>query len=222
MAPARNTKSVMSNKKIIVALDGISEKEALHFARLFKGKVWGFKINDLLFGDIRIIRKLKRFGKVFADAKLYDIPNTVANGVARLSRAGADIITVHASGGVGMIKAAKRSTGRSKIVAVTVLTSGKAHNTRMMQLVREAVAAKVDGIVCSGRDLPLVSRVRGSRALLKVVPGIRPDWYTKKDDQKRSVTFNKAIGRGADFLVIGRPITRSKDPLGVLARITSL
>ena len=102
----------MENKhKIIVALDGISEKEALRMAKILKGRVWGFKVNDLLFEDGRIIAKLKKFGNVFADAKLHDIPNTVGNSVARLSRAGADMITVHGSGGIEMMKAAKQSAG---------------------------------------------------------------------------------------------------------------
>lgn len=209
----------MGNRKIIIALDGITEKEAVRFAKLFSGMVWGFKVNDLLFDDINIIRKLKKFGRVFADAKLHDIPNTVANSVTRLSRAGADMITVHASGGINMMKAAKRNAGRSKILAVTVLTSEKARPAIVLQRVREAVEAGADGVVCSGRDLTLIGRVRGARNLLKIVPGIRPEWYNRKDEQKRSVTFKEAISGGADFAVIGRPIIKSRDPLKVLVEL---
>ena len=204
----RNIKNAMGNK-IIVALDGISEKEALRIARLLKGLVWGFKVNDLLFESLGVIVKLKKFGNVFADAKLYDIPNTVTNSVRKLSTTGADMITVHASGGVEMMKAAKRSAGKSKILAVTVLTSFQGNQKKMvLKLVRDAEKAGLDGIVCSGLELKYLAKF----SLLKVVPGIRPKDYNKKDDQKRTVTPKEAIKLGADYLVIGRPITKSKDP----------
>ena len=192
--------------KIIVALDGISEKEALRIARLLKGLVWGFKVNDLLFESLGVIVKLKKFGNVFADAKLYDIPNTVTNSVRKLSTTGADMITVHASGGVEMMKAAKRSAGKSKILAVTVLTSFQGNQKKMvLKLVRDAEKAGLDGIVCSGLELKYLAKF----SLLKVVPGIRPKDYNKKDDQKRTVTAEEAVKLGADYLVIGRPIINS-------------
>lgn len=208
----------MGNRnKIIVALDGISEKEALQKARILKGNVWGFKINDLLFENEKIISKLKKFGKVFADAKLYDIPNTVANSVRRLSRAGADMITVHASGGIEMMKAAKKSAGQSKILAVTVLTSkGGGVKDLVVKLAQDGLKSGVDGIVCSGHELKIVSNNPKLKSLLRIVPGIRPYWYKKSDDQKRPVSPEKAIKYGADYLVIGRPIINSKDPLKVL------
>jgi len=207
---------MVNKSRVIVALDGISEKEALRIAALLKGKVWGFKVNDLLFEDPKIIRKLKKFGNVFADAKLYDIPNTVANSVRRLSAAGADMITVHASGGVKMMKAAKDNSGHSKILAVTVLTSfGGNQKKNVLKLAKEAEKAGVDGIVCSGNELKYLKRFR----LLKVVPGIRPKDYNRKDDQKRTMTPKEAVKNGADYLVIGRPIISSKDPLQILKEI---
>ena len=206
------------NRYVIVALDNISQKEALRFAKMFKGRVWGFKVNDLLFGNIEIIHKLRKFGKVFADAKLYDIPNTVANSVARLSKAGADMITVHASGGVEMMKSAKKNAIQSKIIAVTLLTSKEGNNKEVARLTRDAIRAGVDGIVCSGHELSLVKQIFGSKSLLKIVPGIRPVWYKKKDDQKRTITPEEAIKSGADYLVIGRPITNSADPVYALVR----
>lgn len=106
----------MKKGSLIIALDGITSKEALEIARKLKGRVWGFKIGDLLYQDNSLIQKLKKFGHVFVDVKLYDIPNTVANSVKRLSRAGADMITVHASGGIPMMKAAKQNAGKSKII----------------------------------------------------------------------------------------------------------
>ena len=208
----------MGNKsKIIVALDGISKKKALRIASILKGRVWGFKINDLLFEDATIIGKLKKFGNVFADAKLYDIPNTVAHSVARLSKAGADIITVHALGGIEMMKAAKNSAGKSKILAVTVLTSEKANSEKVVELTREAFRAGVDGVICSGRDLSSIQKILKSRFFLKIVPGIRPNWYKNKDDQKQIMTPKEALKLGADYLVIGRPILNAKNPIRALA-----
>ncbi len=208
-----------SRDKIIVALDGISEKEALRIAKILKGHAWGFKVNDLLFDNIAVIRKLKKFGKVFADAKLYDIPNTVSNCVKRLSSAGADLITVHASGGIEMMKAAKQSAGQSKILAVTILTSSETNSRKVAKLTRDALRANVDGIVCSGRDLLSIQHISGSQSLLKVVPGIRPNWYKKKDDQKRIITPKEALKLGADYLVIGRPILNAEDPIKALEEI---
>jgi len=204
--------------RIIIALDGISEKEALRVAKIMKGHVWGFKINDLLFEGLDIIGKFKRFGHVFADAKLYDIPNTVKNSVARLSKAGADMITVHSSGGIEMMKAAKQSAGRSKILAVTVLTS-KSDSRMVAMLTKDAIKAKVDGIICSGLELKNIRRIPESQSLLKVVPGIRPEWYLKKDDQKRTMTPERALKFGADYLVIGRPVLNSKDSMQALKDI---
>lgn len=200
--------------KIIVALDGISEKKAIEIAKRLKGLVWGFKVNDLLFESPGIIKRLKRFGKVFADAKLHDIPSTVANSVSRLSRAGADLITVHASGGIEMMKAAKKNAGRSKIIAVTVLTSLKDTNN-FARLIKDIKAAGVDGIVCSAHELKLLKKEKS----LKIVPGIRPSWHKIKDDQSRVATPLEAVNLGADLLVIGRPITKSNAPRKALERI---
>lgn len=209
----------MGNRdKIIIALDGISKKEALRTARILKGHVWGFKINDLLFEDGKIIGKLKEFGKVFADAKLYDIPNTVAHSVAKLSKAGADLITVHASGGVGMMKAAKSVAQYGKILGVTLLTSRSAINKKeFLKLVQDIKKAELDGVVCSAHELKYLRNTQ----LLKVVPGIRPKWYVKKDDQSRTATPREAINLGTDFIVIGRPILNSSDPRNAVLRILS-
>ena len=205
--------------RIIIALDGISQKKALQIAKMMKGFVWGFKLNDLLFNNTSIIHKLKKFGKVFADAKLHDIPNTVSNSVKKLSMAGADMITVHASGGVEMMKSAKKSSGQSKILAVTLLTSKKNNPIEITRLTKDVVKVGVDGIVCSGNNLLPIQRIFKSKSLLKVVPGVRPKWYKKKDDQRRIITPKKAIELGADYLVIGRPILNVKNPLDALDKL---
>lgn len=209
----RHINSDFSHKKIIVALDGISEKEAIKIAKELKGLVWGFKVNDLLFASPGIIKKLKKLGNVFADAKLHDIPNTVANSVSELSKAGADIITVHASGGIEMMKAALRHRGKSKIIAVAVLTSIKKADN-FLKLFGYAKKANVDGVVCSAPELKYVKK-----PFIKIVPGIRPDWYNTKDDQSRTATPMEAINLGADLIVIGRPILNSGNPRKAVLRI---
>lgn len=201
----------MDTSRVVVALDGMTQKEALRIAEVLKGRVWGFKVNDLIFEDISIIKKLKKYGRVFADVKLYDIPNTVANSVKRLNLHNADIITVHASGGIEMMKAAKLNCGKSKIIAVTILTSKELkYKNEVLDLVKDVVKAKVHGIVCSGHELETVKHLPISKKMIKVVPGIRPASYTLKDDQKRKMTAKEALAFGASLIVIGRPITSVK------------
>lgn len=213
----------MNGRRIIIALDGMPAKKAFQIAQTLSGHVWGFKVNDLLFEDPHIVTKLKRYGKVFADAKLHDIPNTVANSVRRLSKAGADIITVHAAGGELMMRAAKRASGRSKIVAVTILTSEKLQSKKkVLDLARLAIRSGADGIVCSGREVGGVMRLRRAGEILRIVPGIRLPRQKKKDDQIRTVTARKAFANGATHIVIGRPITESRDPLKALKSIVRL
>lgn len=201
-------------RKIIVSLDGISQKKALTIAERLRGTVWGFKVNDLVYDDLDIIVKLKTLGRVFVDAKLHDIPNTVANSVGRLSERGADIITVHASGGIKMMQAAKANADSTKVIAVTVLTSADSKNAgeKVSYLAEDAMKAKLDGVVCSGHDLKTISTMNEMQGKLKIVPGVRPSWYREKDDQVRTVTPHEAIQLGADYLVVGRPITQASDP----------
>lgn len=207
--------------RIVVALDGVTLRGALDIASRLKNKIWGFKINDLLF-EPNSIPKLKKFGRVFADAKLYDIPSTVARSVARLERAGADLITVHASGGVEMMKAALRQAQgtpkhkRTKILGVTVLTSKSSVNKKeFLKLAANIKKAGLDGVVCSAHELKYLRKSK----LLKIVPGIRPKWYDKSDDQSRKATPQEALKLGADLLVIGRPIVRSKEPAKAVNKI---
>lgn len=217
-----NLKERIEGNKIIIALDGLSKSEALEIATLLKGKVWGFKVNDLIFEDSNVISQLKKFGNIFADVKLYDIPNTVGNSVKKISDKGADIITVHASGGIEMMKEAKKRSGGSKIIAVTILTSKKqvkSNDSYIDRLTRDALEAQLDGIVCSGLDLKTIARIPKMKSKLKIVPGIRPHWYGTKDDQKRVVSPREAIDLGADYLVIGRPIIQTPNPLESLEKI---
>ena len=208
---------------IIVPLDGMTVERSLALAEQLAGSVWGFKVNDLLVTEgVRIVTELKRFGQVFADPKLHDIPNTVGNGVKALAAAGADLITVHGSGGRAMLEAAVRNAGPAKILAVTVLTSLTDADAEQLYScsAREGVArfanlaasAGVHGIVCSPQELSLLQATPALVPLLKVTPGVRPTW-SGKDDQARTLTPAEAMAGGATHLVIGRPITGHENPV---------
>jgi len=213
---------------VIVPLDGMSEKESLDLAQRLQGLVWGFKVNDLLVtSGVQIVRKLKSFGSVFADPKFYDIPNTVGNSVGRLVDAGADLITIHASGGATMIEAAVASAGQSKILAVTLLTSFSSQQVKSIygvdvesgvsSLAKIAIDSGAHGIVCSPNELSILPKSDSN--YLKVTPGIRPSWYGESDDQQRTSTPVGALKNGATHLVIGRPIVRHANPVDAIALI---
>lgn len=213
-----------NSSRIVIPLDGMTKKSALEVAVKLAGKVWGFKANDLLIEcGVGIIEELKQFGNVFADPKLHDIPNTVANSMKKLAIVGADLVTVHASGGVEMMRAAVDVAGDSKVLAVTVLTSldedtahltfGNPIKATVLQFARNASLAGVFGVVCSPKELEILSKQPELQSLAKITPGIRPEWYQVDDDQKRTMTPAEAAKLGATLLVIGRPILKAKDPV---------
>jgi orotidine-5'-phosphate decarboxylase len=162
--------------------------------------------------------------RIFLDLKLHDIPNTVAGAVRSVTGVGAELLTVHASGGPAMLRAAAEAAqapGAPRLLAVTVLTSMDAgeleatgvHGTPAEQVVRLAKLAKdsgIDGMVCSPEEVAAVRAATGPETIL-VVPGIRPAG-SAADDQKRLATPAETIARGASILVVGRPITRASDP----------
>lgn len=217
-------------EQLIVALDSLGRDRSLELAKELSGSVWGFKVNDLLLSEgARIITELKQYGRVFADPKLYDIPNTVGNEVEVLTKAGADLITVHASGGPDMLRAAVSAAGSAGILAVSVLTSFDersasavfATDVRSMvrRLVELACAAGVNGVVCSPQELDLLKEIPDAGTCLKVTPGVRPEWYGKEDDQARTMSPRQATDAGASLLVIGRPITGDSSPRDAVRRI---
>ena len=160
--------------------------------------------------------------KTFCDLKLHDIPTTVERGAAALARHGVDFLNAHAAGGLEMLRAFNAGVTRGALdadvarpvtLAVTVLTSDAdagAFDTRLAL----AHESGCDGVVCSGRELAAV-RAAGLRSM---VPGVRPAW-SAADDQARVVTPADAIAQGADWLVIGRPVTRADDPARAAAAI---
>jgi orotidine-5'-phosphate decarboxylase len=172
---------------------------------------------------------------LFLDLKLHDIPNTVAGAVRAAASLGPTLLTVHASGGAAMLRAAAAAAataggGRPKLIAVTVLTSLAESDMGAIgqstpiaeQVLRLAVLARtngLDGVVCSSHEIAALRSECGPGFLL-VVPGIRPVWAAA-GDQERIMTPAEAIARGADYLVVGRPITAAVDPAAAARRIAA-
>lgn len=213
-------------ERIIVALDTDSPDSALETVRSLSGEVGMFKVGMELFprGGPELVRRIREAGcDVFLDLKFHDIPNTVAGAVRSAAAMGVRFATVHASGGGAMLAAAAeaaRGTGTT-ILAVTVLTSlddqdlasvgfslGAAE--AVMRLSDLAVRSGAGGIVCSAKEVAAV-RSRVGREVTLVTPGVRMAGGDA-GDQKRVVTPAEAVRMGADFLVVGRPITRAPDP----------
>ncbi|MDI6844263.1 MAG: orotidine-5'-phosphate decarboxylase [Anaerosomatales bacterium] len=223
---------------IIVALDHDDPAEALELARALSGRVAWVKVGLTLYatGGHAIVEQMKELGyRVFVDLKLHDIPHQVRGAVRALGSLGADMLTVHASGGPAMLAAAveaateagERGT-RPAIVAVTVLTSIDADALAAIGVTRppaeqvELLAALsrdcgCDGVVCSPVEARSMRELLGPDALV-VTPGVRPSWASA-GDQARVATPEAAAAAGASHLVIGRPITAAADPVAALERI---
>jgi len=213
--------------RLIVALDLPSIAAAEGMVALLDGVVSFFKLGlGLLFapGVDQLITRLTSGGRrLFLDAKLFDIPETVARAVARVAERGASFLTVHGDPRILEAAVAARGDAPLRIFAVTVLTSlddaalaemGYALTARALvhQRARQAVAAGCDGVIASAADDPdALRRFAGSPNLLIATPGIRPAG-SAADDQRRIATPGAAIAAGADYLVVGRPIIAAADP----------
>lgn len=221
---------------ILVALDLPTAEEAVRLARTVAPHVAGVKVGlELLMGPgPAVVAALAADGvDVFVDAKLHDIPTTVERSARQLGRLGARWVTVHAAGGreqlaAGVAGLADGAEGRpAGVLAVTVLTSfddatlaevGVTGSTgrQTSRLSKLAAAAGAEGVICAVRELGVVAEV--APELRRVTPGIRPAG-AEAHDQRRVATPEEAVARGADLLVIGRPITRAKDPAAAAAAI---
>lgn len=219
----------MADSKIILAADELSLEKCLELGPLVGERLYAIKVHNLFdqYGPA-VVERLRQSGyvRVWVDAKLHDIPNTVKNRAQALTQSGADIITVHASGGVDMMRVA---TGLgASIYAVTVLTSlteeevhlmtGQPSKAAVLRLAREAKMAGVNGIVCSAQEVGILAKRPELTGLEFIVPGIRS---AGKDaaDQKRVGTPTQAIFDGATRLVIGRQITGAPDPIAAISQI---
>lgn len=222
--------------RIFCAVDTPKIDDALMLADLLAGEVGAIKLGKEFFTAHGPdgVRKIADCGhKIFLDLKYHDIPNTVAGAIRAASRLSCAVLTIHASGGPAMLEAARDAAAeaghkRPKVVAVTVLTSlddtdlaavgqnGPAAD-QVMRLARLSRDSGLDGVVCSPHEVAMLRDALGDEFAL-VVPGVRPDW-AGADDQKRIMTPGEAIAAGAGHLVIGRPITKSDDPIGAARRI---
>ena len=216
---------------VIIACDFDNEKQLDAFLKKF-GKTKPFiKIGYQLFYNIgpKGIKKYKTRGyKIFLDLKLHDIPNTVEKGVRTLSDLKVDMLTIHAGGGIEMMKAAKKYAGSMKILAVTLLTSitqeilnkdlmiNHALDKVVLNYAKNAKSAGLDGIVCSVHESQDIKK--NIKGLLTVTPGIRLEGGDTHD-QKRVATPKQAKINKCDYIVVGRAITKAKDPLCVYNKI---
>jgi orotidine-5'-phosphate decarboxylase len=220
---------------IILAIDTKSDLEAYEISQEVSGYVGAIKLGLEYFDTYgpEGIRKIQEIGiPIFLDLKLHDIPMTVKKTIETLSDINPAIINVHALGGQQMMKYALEGLGQASkntsLVAVTVLTSLNDDDMAILginypvkDLVKNLAKLTKDsglaGVVCSAEEIVLVRKVCGKDFII-IVPGIRPEG-SQKDDQKRVMTPKQAISLGADYLVIGRPITQSKDPLSKVKEI---
>jgi orotidine-5'-phosphate decarboxylase len=225
---------------LIFPLDVSTYEEAIRYVDLLKDRVGMFKVGLELFVGVgpkilQAIRDRSEAG-IFLDLKFHDIPATVKGAFLAASTYGAAFTTVHCDEGGGLLRTVvEHNPAGTKILAVTVLTSLDSHALKelgyqqkyisnIVELVlRKATIAKeagCAGVVCSGLEVEAVKAALG-KDFLAVVPGIRPSWSVlNKDDQKRIITPYQAIQRGADYIVVGRPIRVSENPIEAAQKIS--
>lgn len=221
--------------RLMLALDMDNREKAEEWVHKMKLHVGMFKVGLQLFtlAGAELVRSIRaRGGRIFLDVKYHDIPNTVGLACESACTLGVDFINVHALGGKAMIRAAAKSLKdasarmrvvKPKLLAVTILTSHDAKSLRqevglkgspekeVLRLAKMAQAAGAEGVVCSPREIRAVRRACGPNFII-VTPGIRSS-SDLKQDQKRTLSAGQALTHGADYLVVGRPITSAPDPV---------
>jgi len=226
--------------RIIIALDVNTLKEEERLLDILSPHIRIFKIGIELFYScgVKAVELVKKYGKeVFLDLKFHDIPNTVYAASKVAAKLGVFMFNVHASGGIDMMKKAvegaeeeseKLGVARPNILGVTVLTSmdlealkktgiDKSPEEQVLNLARLAKEAGLDGVVASPEEIVSIRKNIGKDFLI-VTPGVRPEG-SDAGDQKRAAAPKEAFERGADYIVIGRPVTKAKDPVKVLQSI---
>lgn len=226
---------------ILVALDVATIETALDLVGLLQPYVGGFKVGLELctaLGTPQVVEAVgKAGGALFLDLKLHDIPNTVAASVRAVCELGSAVrmLTLHCQGGAAMLRAAVAAAHAAPqcplLLGVTVLTSidvvalrnelgvGTSLEAHVVHLARLAQACGLDGVVASPHEVAAIRAACGPELLI-VTPGVRPTWAAR-DDQRRVMTPAEAIAAGADYLVVGRPITAAADPANAAARIVA-
>ena len=222
----------MRKFKSFVALDLSSPTRNFNIIKKLSPYVFGFKLGYRSFYNKKsndLISEIKKTKcKLFLDLKLHDIPNTVENAIDSLAKINPDYLTLHVSGGDEMIKSAVRSVKKNKlktkILGVTLLTSLDQNDSKKIynekdtkQLVKKfakiANNYNIHGLVCSGEELLYLKKFN---KLIKVSPGVK--LFSRSDDQKRVTFAHNAIENGANFVVIGRELIKSKDPIELLKK----
>src|SRR5258707_5605806 len=222
----------MTKDRIIVALDVPTKQEALELIEKLRDQISFFKIGLQLYAaeGPEIVRAVSSTGsKVFLDLKLHDIPNTVARTVESAGRLGAQMLTVHLTCGSAMVRAATTARANNMLLlGVTVLTSSTEETQReigiasgvadqVLRLAKLGVDAGIDGVVASPHEIKPLRREFAQKIKI-VVPGIRPSG-AEANDQKRTMSPRDALDAGADYLVIGRPITAHRNPREAVDKI---
>lgn len=234
-------------EKLIIPLDVSTGQEAENLIDELKDHVGVFKVGLQLFTSVgpAFVRKIVKNGvKVFLDLKFHDIPNTVAGASAEAARLGVWMFNLHSFGGPEMMRRAidevkeiclREGLARPKIIAVTILTSTDQDNLKeigienktsaqVLKLAQLTAKCGLDGVVASPLEIELIKR-EVSKDFLLVTPGIRPKINGSKtdfetlDDQKRVMTPGQAVSLGADYLVIGRPVTKSDNKIEAVEKI---
>jgi len=220
-------------EKLVVALDRSSREEILRLADALAGTVGVMKIGLQAYvanGPSLVRELVERGERVFLDLKFHDIPNTAKSAVAEARSLGASIVNVHAAGGPEMLRACRDEMPRGEaiLLGVTILTSlgssdleavglGGDAAENVVRLARLCQASGLDGVVASPREIELIRDACG-REFVILTPGIRSA-SDAAGDQKRTMTPGEAIRAGADYIVVGRPITGANDPRGAAMRI---
>lgn len=227
-------------KRLIVALDVPDRASALKLAESLTGLAGMLKIGLELFTaeGPPLVREVVAAGhRVFLDLKFHDIPNTVARAVHSAAQLGVAMLNVHALGGAAMMQAAVQSireaipapSARPTLLGVTILTSmdqgalgqvGIEHDLeeQVVRLARVAHSCQLNGVVASPREIRLIRERVADDDFIVVTPGIRPS-SSESHDQKRTATPAEAISSGADYIVVGRPITGHADPASAARRV---
>jgi orotidine-5'-phosphate decarboxylase len=233
LTPTSEASSILSpfeiaKQHLIVALDVPSADAALALADKLEDQCQWFKVGLELYiaaGPSIVEELVGRGHSVFLDLKLHDIPNTVASAVRAAGSLGASLLTIHAAGGPAMLAAAREAAlaldNPPELLAVTVLTSmdqsqiaaigvDRSPQEQVTLLAKLGLEAGIRGFVCSPQEVAALRALTGAEGVL-VTPGIRPSG-AEQGDQQRVATPTQAIGNGANYLVVGRPITQAADP----------
>jgi orotidine-5'-phosphate decarboxylase len=224
---------MQARDRLVVAADLSSRDDILSLVEELRDDVGVFKIGLQAFvanGPALVREIVARGVRTFLDLKIHDIPNTAGHAVAEVASLGASMLTVHAAGGEAMLRAAAEAAGSALVLGVTILTSLDGEQLKQIgyaapplesavRLARIARSAGLGGVVASPHEIRAIREVCGPGFVI-LTPGIRPSG-SDGGDQRRTMTPGEAIRAGADYIVVGRPITSATSRRGAAARIVA-